>query len=192
MHDGFANDNGTGFLPLLHTPRGASKLAGEVEFAAQGPSVSFHMYFILNCDGDAIHWTQWLAIFVSLCRSLCCGANLVDLRFKKGDRVLAGWFGIAADQREQGLDDGKGSQLARSIASYIVGRSVVSCIALSLLRGNWQVGSRSIRSGYGDHGRIIAGGVLVEREVADDIEASGPPEMALDKADILNTIEDGD
>ena len=112
------------------------------------------------------------------------------MRFEESDRVLAGWLGIATDQGEEGLDDVDRRQFRRFEKSMVVRRCVVAVFVLPScrrLRLRGCLGRAGIL--HGDHGWIEPGGVLFEmRDLANDMKTCIAPEMALDKANVMDPV----
>ena len=112
------------------------------------------------------------------------------MRFEKSDRVLAGWLGIATDQGEEGLDDVDRRQFRRFEKSMVVRRCVVAVFVLPSCRRLRLRGCLG-RAGvlHGDHGWIEPGVVLFEmRDLANNMKACNAPEMALDKANVMDPV----
>lgn len=103
--------------------------------------------------------------------------------------MLTRWLDIATYQRQQGLYDGRRSQLPGQVPGMIICRGVVAQLPLSFVcrgRQRLMMGRRVRGAAVGsrDHGWIEAWRVLTELwDLVDDSEASIAPEMALNKAD---------
>jgi len=70
----------------------------------------------------------------------------------------------------------------------VIRRSIVSIIALPFCCWRGKVRrSLGLIAAHWDHGRIVAGGVLLELgDIVDNVEASILPEVALNKPDVMN------
>lgn len=159
----------------------------EIEFRAKGALVPSDMHFVLDCNRNTIKRPQRLAILISLRGSLGRCTNDINLRFEESCRVFPRRCNVASHEGKQGFNDSERGQSARGIQGMVVGGRVVVVISFSPLHGRrWGVAGGIVD---GNHGGIITARVLVEMgDFANDVEPGIAPEVALNKADIMDSM----